>query len=87
MSVHDVGNYKAAPLKAGTVIAVDPMMWIEEERLYVRIEDVVVVTDDGIENLSAFVPSEPDEIERLMREEGLLQKVPPVRFDGGSASR
>lgn len=87
MSVHDVGNYKAAPLKAGTVIAVDPMMWIEEERLYVRIEDVVVVTEDGIDNLSAFVPSDPDEIERVMAEEGLVQKVPPVRFDAGSVSR
>lgn len=82
MSVHDVGNYKAGPLRAGTVIAVDPMMWIEEEHLYVRIEDVVVVTEDGIDNLSAFVPSDPDAIEQLMEEEGLLQKVPPVRFEG-----
>jgi Xaa-Pro aminopeptidase len=87
MSVHDVGNYKAGPLRVGTVIAVDPMMWIEEEHLYVRIEDVVVVTEDGIDNLSEFVPSEPDEIEKLMQEEGVLQKVPPVGVGGRSGAQ
>jgi hypothetical protein len=34
------------------------------------------MTDDGYENLSAFVPVEPDEIERVMREPGLSKKHP-----------
>jgi hypothetical protein len=36
----------------------------------------VVVTEDGIENLTGFVPIDPVEIEAVMREQGLLQAVP-----------
>jgi Xaa-Pro aminopeptidase len=73
MSVHDVGDYRLDALVPGLVVTVDPMMWVPEERLYVRVEDTVVVTEEGIENLTGFVPREPDAIERLMREPGLLQ--------------
>ena len=73
MAVHDVGDYRPDPLVPGLVISVDPQMWVPEERLYVRVEDTVVVTDDGSENLTGFVPREPGAIERLMREPGLLQ--------------
>lgn len=73
MCVHDVGDYRRDALVPGLVITVDPMMWVPEERLYVRVEDTVVVTEDGIENLTGSVPREPDAIERLMREPGLLQ--------------
>ncbi|MBL0161237.1 MAG: aminopeptidase P N-terminal domain-containing protein [Bryobacterales bacterium] len=68
MTVHDVGDYRRAPLVAGQVFAVDPMMWVPEERMYVRMEDVVVVTADGVENFTDFMPSKPEEIEKLMRE-------------------
>ena len=51
-------------------------MW-QEEKLYVRIEDTVVVTEDGMENLTGFVPSELDAIEALMRETGMVQTHPP----------
>jgi Xaa-Pro aminopeptidase len=73
MAVHDVGDYRPDALVPGLVISVDPQMWVPEERLYVRVEDTVVVTDNGSENLTGFVPREPDAIERLMREPGLLQ--------------
>ena len=76
MAVHDVGNYKNMIIKPGTVFSVDPMIWVPEEKLYVRIEDVGVVTETGFENFSAFVPFEIDEIEKLMKETGVLQKVP-----------
>jgi len=49
MAVHDDGGYHHRPLVPGTVFAVDPQMWIPEERLYIRVEDTVVVTEDGIE--------------------------------------
>jgi Xaa-Pro aminopeptidase len=52
------------------------MIWIHEEKLYIRMEDVVVVTADGAENMSAFVPSSVEEIERTMREKGLIQFRP-----------
>ncbi len=68
MTVHDVGNYRKAPLVAGQVFSIDPMLWVHEERLYMRIEDVVVVTPDGFENFTSFLPASPDEIEKLMRD-------------------
>jgi Xaa-Pro aminopeptidase len=68
MTVHDVGDYRRAPLVAGQVFALDPMLWVHEERLYMRIEDVVAVTADGVENFTSFLPASPDEIEKLMRE-------------------
>ena len=77
MAVHDVGNYKSGLLKPGTVFALDPQMWIPEEKLYIRIEDTVLITDTGIENFMDFVPSERENIEKLMKEKGILQKRPP----------
>jgi Xaa-Pro aminopeptidase len=71
MAVHDVGVVHHRPLKPGMVFTIDPMIWIPEERLYIRIEDIVVITEDGAENLSAFVPSSISEIEALIQEEGL----------------
>lgn len=68
MTVHDVGNYRKAPLVAGQVFSIDPMLWIHEEQLYMRIEDVVVVTPDGVENFTSFLPASPGEIEKLMRD-------------------
>jgi Xaa-Pro aminopeptidase len=76
MSVHDVGEYRNAPFRVGQVFTVDPMLWVPEEQLYIRCEDTVAVTADGIENFTGFVPIEPDAIERVMSEPGLLQTHP-----------
>ena len=78
MAVHDVGLVRGVHLQPGMVFTIDPMIWIHEERLYVRMEDVVVVTAGGVENLSAFVPSTADEIERAMAEPGLVQLRPAL---------
>ena len=78
MAVHDVGNVRGVPLQPGMVFTIDPMIWIPEEKLYVRIEDVALVTSDGVENLSAFVPSKLDDIERTIAEKGLIQFRPPT---------
>ena len=67
MTVHDVGDYRKAPLLAGQVFSIDPMMWVHEERMYVRMEDVVVVTADGVENFTDFLVAKPDDIEKLMK--------------------
>ncbi len=75
MSVHDVGNYRNRKLVPGMVFSIDPMIWVPEETLYIRMEDVVVVTDSGVENLSDNLPVEMDDIERLMQEDGVIQKL------------
>lgn len=77
LAVHDVGRYRERPFEAGLVFALDPMLWVHEERLYVRMEDVVAITENGVENFTDFMPRTVDEIEAFMREEGALQLVPP----------
>ncbi|MFP6618258.1 MAG: aminopeptidase P N-terminal domain-containing protein, partial [Pirellulaceae bacterium] len=63
MAVHDVWNYRQEPLRPGVVLALDPQMWIQEQEIYIRVEDTVVVTDDGVENLTADAPLELDHVE------------------------
>jgi Xaa-Pro aminopeptidase len=69
MSVHDDGGYHHRPLLPGTVFAVDPQLWIPEERLYIRVEDTVAITEDGVENLTKDAPLELADVEALMRDE------------------
>lgn len=78
MAVHDVGRVHGVPLKPGMVFTIDPMIWIPEEQLYIRIEDVAVVTEDGVENLSAFVPSRIEDVEAMVREKGLIETRPAL---------
>ncbi len=78
LAVHDVGVYRNQTLKPGMVFSIDPMIWVREEKLYIRMEDVVVVTEDGVENLAANLPAGLDEMEALIREEGIVQKLPAV---------
>lgn len=73
MAVHDVGSYRERPLPEGLVFSVDPMLWVPERNLYVRCEDTVALSSDGLENLTGFVPLDPHEIEATMAEPGLLQ--------------
>jgi Xaa-Pro aminopeptidase len=78
MAVHDDGRYNTGPLKVGDVFSVDPQLWVPEERLYIRYEDVIVVTPDGYENFTEFLPTELNELERLVGQGGIaLQLQPP----------
>jgi len=70
MAVHDAGNYQTGVLRPGMVFAVDPQMWVKEEALYIRVEDTVVVTEKGVENLTAQAPLELDAVEWMIREAG-----------------
>jgi Xaa-Pro aminopeptidase len=63
--VHDASDARE-PLKAGMVITIEPGIYIPEENIGVRIEDVVLVTATGSRVLSAALPVDPDEIERAL---------------------
>ena len=69
---HSIGLNIVSPLPAGTVLqpgmvfTVEPKLYIPELATGMMVEDVVVVTEDGYENLSAGVPKQADEIEALM---------------------
>ena len=65
MDVHDVGIRR--PLAPGSVITLEPGIYLVAENLGVRIEDDVLVTATGAEWLSAGAPRTTDAIERLMR--------------------
>jgi Xaa-Pro aminopeptidase len=81
MAVHDVGSYRAG-LKPGHVFSVDPQLRVPEENLYLRYEDTVVVTETGVENFTHFLPMELDDLERLVQEKGVIQKVAPPAEKG-----
>ena len=76
MAVHDVGHYRGKPLRPGMVFALDPQMRVPEERLYIRVEDTVVVTETGIENLTVDAPLELEDVEALMQRSGMLDRFP-----------
>jgi len=65
MDVHDVGFSR--PLDVGAVFTLEPGIYLQAEKLGVRIEDDVLVTPKGGEWLSARAPRTTEAIERLMR--------------------
>jgi Xaa-Pro aminopeptidase len=67
MDVHDVGNY-GTTLAPGMVLTIEPGIYLPDESLGVRIEDNVLVTEDGYELLSGSLPRRPEEVERIMSE-------------------
>ncbi|MFA5693457.1 MAG: aminopeptidase P family protein [Acholeplasmataceae bacterium] len=66
LDVHDVVN-PLMPLKEGDVITVEPGLYIKEEGIGVRIEDDLLITKDGVINLSKEIIKEVDDIERLLK--------------------
>ncbi len=81
LDVHDAGLYGA--LKPGNVITVEPGIYIPEGsdcdpkwwNIGVRIEDDILITENGPENLSAKAPRTIEEIEALMKEESFFNKM------------
>ena len=63
--VHDLFE-PGAPLQPGMVITIEPGIYLPEEAIGVRIEDMVLVTETGYELLSKRLPREADEIEALL---------------------
>jgi Xaa-Pro aminopeptidase len=71
MEVHDVGGLGGTTLEPGRIFTIEPEMRIEEDHTGIRLEDMLLITETGYENLSAFVPIEIKDIEKLMSEKGL----------------
>lgn len=57
LDVHDAADYKQ-PLAKGMVITVEPGLYLPDEHIGVRIEDDILITDTGTQNLSAKVPQD-----------------------------
>ncbi len=66
LDTHDYGALKT-PMKAGMVFTVEPGIYIPKEQMGIRIEDDVVIQENGVPfNLMQNIPIEVDEIEDLM---------------------
>ncbi|MDM5193148.1 aminopeptidase P family protein [Bacillus hominis] len=78
LDTHDVGTYKDRVLEAGMVITIEPGLYIEEEAIGIRIEDDILVTKDGYENLSKDIIREVEEIEEFMSENNVNVKEDEV---------
>lgn len=66
LDTHDVGNYRDKVLEPGMVLTVEPGLYIEEEGIGIRIEDDVLVTENGNENLSKDIIRSIEDIEAFM---------------------
>jgi len=78
MATHDVG-VDSGPLRAGMVFTIEPALVVPEEKIYVRLEDMIVITDSGARIVSDFVPMDLPGIEKVMQEEGMLQRYPRLK--------
>jgi Xaa-Pro aminopeptidase len=70
MEVHDVGGVTDT-LEPGQVFTIEPAMPIPSAHLGLRLEDVILVTGTGYENLSGDLPTDVASIERIMHEPGI----------------
>jgi len=66
LDVHDLGT-RTEPIKAGMVFTVEPGIYIEEEKMGVRIENNLWITRTGHKDLMKNIPITVEEIESLMK--------------------
>ena len=78
MATHDVG-IDSGPLRPGMVFTIEPALRIPEERIYIRLEDLIVITETGKEIASDFIPMDVGAIEETMKGDGILQRYPRDR--------
>jgi len=67
LDVHDVGSFET-PMKDGMVFTCEPGIYILEEKLGIRLENDILITTNGPNDLMKNIPIEVDEIEELMNE-------------------
>jgi Xaa-Pro aminopeptidase len=65
LNVHDPADPNR-PLEPGMIVTMEPGIYIPEEKIGVRIEDMILIITDGYELLTRRLPRDPDEIEKMM---------------------
>jgi Xaa-Pro aminopeptidase len=67
LEVHDVGGLQANTFEPGRIFTIEPQFRIEEEHLGIRLEDMILITDTGVEILSGNLPITVADIEKAMK--------------------
>lgn len=65
LATHDVMLPKG-PIKAGQVVTVEPIVEFPDKQMHFRVEDTILITDNGPEILSSGVPKEISDVEKLV---------------------
>ena len=65
LATHDVLR-ATGPVRAGQVVTIEPIVEFPEKQMHFRVEDTVLVTENGPEILSSAVPKEMGEVEKLV---------------------
>jgi Xaa-Pro aminopeptidase len=65
LNVHDPADYNSV-LEPGMVVTIEPGVYIPDEKIGVRIEDMILVTQNGAELLTRRLLRDPDEIQKMM---------------------
>ena len=65
MDVHDIG-YKQEKIKSGMVFSCEPGIYVKEEGIGIRLENTVLITTNGLVDLTENIPIEIEEIESIM---------------------
>ena len=73
MAVHDVGSYET-PFVEGVVFNVEPILEDKDKKIHIRLEDTIVITATGAENLTPQSPVDPKAIYALIKEKGVGEK-------------
>ena len=73
MAVHDVGPYDK-PFVEGVVFNVEPIIEDKALKVHFRLEDTIVITKTGSENLTAGTTMDPEKIYKLKKEKGVGEK-------------
>lgn len=66
--MHDVTAAWNDKLRPGAIITDEPGLYIDEWEIGIRIEDDILITENGSEVLSEAVMRDPDQIEAFMQE-------------------
>ena len=75
LDVHDVG-LTTEPMQADWVMTVEPAIYIREEKMAVRLENTIVVGEQGNRDLMAGIPIEAGEIEAAMAGRKFKSQIP-----------
>jgi len=73
MAVHDVGDRMRA-MVPGVVFNLEPIIEDKEKKIHFRLEDTIVITENGAEVLTDLTPVDPAEIEKVIARKGIFEE-------------